>query len=219
MRLANKIILASLNNDKLFEFRDLLKAHAAAVGDIDLVSAEAVLRNPEKLGMVENHNTYLENATAKARLCNHGSHYPSLSDDSGLEVAALQGKPGVRSHRYAKIPAGQISSRMNQDKANIDQLLTEMKGKSDRSAKFVCALSLVIEGILVHATGTLEGTIAESPKGENGFGYDSVFVPSGSSKTLAEMTMSEKNGISHRKLALDRLILEIRARGIVFAKP
>lgn len=219
MRLANKIVLASLNPDKLFEFRDLLKAHAAAIGDVELVSAEALLRNPDKLGMVETHGTYLENATAKARLCNHGTHYPSLADDSGLEVAALNGGPGVRSHRYAKIPAGQISSRMNQDRANNDQLLSELKGKSDRSAKFVCSLSLVIEGILIHATGTLEGTIADAPRGENGFGYDCLFIPSGSSKTLAEMSMTEKNGISHRKTALDRLILEVRARGIVFAKP
>lgn len=218
MRLANKIVLASMNPDKFNEFKSLLKSYPEHP-EVELVPAEFVIRNAEKIGLVENYNSYLENGIAKARLANHGSHYPALADDSGLEVAALTGKPGVRSHRYAKLPAGTIGSRVNQDKANIELLLTELKGKSDRSAKFVCTVALVIEGILIHATGVLEGTIAEAPKGENGFGYDPVFVPAGSSKTFAEMTTEEKNGISHRRKALDQLMLQVKARGIVFAKP
>ncbi len=218
MRLANKIVLASMNPDKFNEFTSLLKGYSEQP-DIELVPAEFVVRNAQKIGMVETFNTYLENASAKARLVNHASHYPALADDSGIEIAALGGKPGVRSHRFAKLPAGTLSSRVNQDKANNDLLLSELKGKSDRGAKFVCCVTLVIEGILINATGTLEGTIAEAPRGTNGFGYDPLFIPSGSTKTFAEMNDSEKNAVSHRRKAMDSLMLQVQARGIVFAKP
>ena len=80
-------------------------------------------------------------------------------------------------------------------------------------------LALLVEGILVHATGTLEGTIAEGPRGSNGFGYDPVFIPKGSQKTLAEMSENEKNSISHRARAVQELVTQLKARGIVLAKP
>src|SRR4051812_38179242 len=97
MRLSNKLVLATLNRDKYEEFKTLFSAYP----DLELVMADQYLRNPEKLALVETYDTYLENALAKARLANQGSHYPTLADDSGLEVEALGGKPGARSHRYA----------------------------------------------------------------------------------------------------------------------
>lgn len=210
MRLSNKIVLATLNRGKFDEFRALLGAYP----EIELATAEAFLRNPEGLQFAERHNTYLENSIAKARLMNQACHYPSLADDSGLEVEHLGGKPGVRSHRYAT-----PKPKMTQDEANIELLLSEMKSAQIRSARFVCTLALAIEGVLLHSTGILEGTITESPRGHNGFGYDPVFIPKGGTKTLAEMTESEKNVISHRAKALHELMSQVKSHGIVFAKP
>lgn len=213
MRIAHQIVFASMNVDKYREMKALLSRFP----DVDLVPPEGLLRNPEKIGLVENHATYLENAAAKARLVNQGCHYPALADDSGLEIAALGGKPGVHSHRYAKL-AG-YPSRIDQDQANIQLALSETKGRSNREARFVTSLALVIEGILVHATGTLEGSLAEAPRGKNGFGYDSIFVPKGETRTLAEMTETEKNALSHRARALDDLFAQLQSRGVTFARP
>ncbi len=210
MRLSNRILLATLNRNKFEEFQTLLSTYP----DIQLIPAEQLIRNPERLAFVERHDTYLENTIAKARLANQASHYPSLADDSGLEVDALQGKPGVRSHRYAP-PKPKVS----QDQANIELLLSEMKSAQTRSARFVCTLALVIEGVLLHATGTLAGTISESPRGEQGFGYDSVFIPHGETRTLAEMTATEKAALSHRAIALHNLMAQVKSHGLVFAKP
>jgi XTP/dITP diphosphohydrolase len=172
------------------------------------------VRNASRMGQAETHKTYMENAVAKARLINLGAHYPALGDDSGLEVLALEGRPGVRSHRYAIPRAG-----VPQDQANVELLLSELKGKGQRDARFVCSLALVIEGILVQGTGVLEGTIAETPRGTTGFGYDPVFIPKGSSQTLAEMGDAAKNKISHRAQALEALMRELTAKGITLAKP
>jgi XTP/dITP diphosphohydrolase len=210
MRLSNRVVLASLNRSKFDEFRSLLSAYP----DIELVPAERIIRNAGGLQFAETHDTYLENAIAKARLCNNASHYPSLGDDSGLEVLALEGKPGVRSHRYAPPRAG-----VAQHQANNELLLKELQGKSTRDARFVCTLALLIEGIMLTATGTVDGTLLEAPRGAQGFGYDPLFVPKGASKTFAEMTDAEKNAISHRAKALHELMAQVKAHGIVFAKP
>lgn len=209
MRLVNKLVLASTNREKLEEFQALFSAYPG----IEIISADQVVRNPRGLAFAEQHETYLENALAKARLINHGSHYPALADDSGLEVDALGGKPGVRSYRYATPKAG-----IPQDQANIELLLKELHGKPS-TARFVCTLVLIMEGIVVHATGTLEGAIVTELRGSNGFGYDPVFVPTGATKTLAEMTSLEKNAISHRAQALQKLMAQVKSHGLVFAKP
>jgi XTP/dITP diphosphohydrolase len=210
MRLVNQIVLASTNREKFEEFRSLFSSYPG----IELLRAEQILRNASKLGFVERYDTYLENAMAKARLANQGTHYPTLADDSGIEVEALDGRPGVRSHRYAIPKAG-----MSQDQANVDLLLSEMKNTPVRNARFVCTLALVIEGISVTATGILEGTLTNEPRGTNGFGYDPIFIPKGSAKTFAEMTNGEKNTISHRAKALHELIAQVKSHGIVIAKP
>jgi XTP/dITP diphosphohydrolase len=209
MRLVKQVLLATENRGKYEEFKTLFSQYP----EVDLQMANKILRNTEGLQFVERYDTYLENALAKARFVNQGAHYPSLADDSGLEVEALAGKPGVRSHRYASPKAG-----LTQDEANTQLMLKELAGKS-RTAKFTCTLAFLVEGILMHATGTLEGTIAEAPRGTHGFGYDPIFIPKGSSKTLAEMTQAEKNAISHRAVALRLLMDQVRQNGIVIAKP
>ncbi len=210
MRLSNKLLLASSNLDKYTEFKTLLHEYP----HIELHPANEFVRNLDGLKHAEKYETYLDNAVAKARLINHASHYPTLADDSGLEVEVLGGKPGVKSHRYATPRAG-----LTQNQANIELLLKELQGKDNRSAKFVCTLALVIEGILIHATGVLEGKIISSARGLNGFGYDPVFIPQNSEKTLAEMSAAEKNSISHRAKAVQELMVKVKAHGVTFAKP
>jgi XTP/dITP diphosphohydrolase len=210
MRLSNQIVLATQNRDKIEELRALFNPYP----EMNLIPLDRVLRNPEGLQKCEQHTTYLENAVAKARLINLGCHYPTLADDSGLSVVALRGKPGVRSRRYAPVQANQ-----SQDEANIELLLSELKGQENRSASFHCTLALVIEGLLVHATGILEGTLCETRRGTHGFGYDSIFIPLGKTKTLAEMSDIEKNQISHRAKAVHSLMTQVKSHGLVFAKP
>lgn len=210
MRVANKILLASTNLDKYFEFQNLFKPYSG----IEIIPAQEIIRNADKIQFVETYSTYLENAAAKARIANQCSHYPSLADDSGLEVAALDGRPGVKSRRFAPPRAG-----ISQDRANVEYLLSQLEKAPTRSAQFVCSLALVIEGVLLHATGVLKGTICDKPRGTNGFGYDPIFIPEGSNKTLAEMTSSEKNALSHRAKAVQELMVQVKNHGIVFAKP
>jgi len=217
MRLVQKVVFASLNKNKFEEFQGLFSQFP----EIELVPAESVLRNPEKLAFVETYETYTGNALAKARHANLGSHYPSIGDDTGLEVDALSGKPGVHSHRYAQAPQGTQFSREEQSRANIELLLSEIAKNraAPPTARFVTALSLVIEGISLTGTGVLEGTIVDQPRGKNGFGYDPIFVPKGLTQTLAELSLTEKNRLSHRSNAVVNLMDQVKARGIVFAKP
>lgn len=213
MRVASKIVLASTNLHKLQELRQLIEIES----ELELVGPQAFIRNSDKIGLVETHSDYLGNAIAKARLVNQGCHYPSLGDDSGLEVLALEGKPGVYSARFAKLSG--YPSQQDQDRANIELLLSKLVGASNRRARFVCTLALVIEGLCVTAEGVLEGRITENARGGAGFGYDPIFIPEGMNKTLAELTMEEKNRISHRALAVQNLFKKLRAHGIDFARP
>lgn len=213
MRSTNTLVFASNNSHKLLEMRALLSKFSS----LQLKPASSFLRNAGKIGKVEIYNTYLENAAAKARLVNHGCHYPTLSDDSGLEVEALNGQPGVFSQRYASLEGS--PSQNDQDQANIQKLLKSLTSTDSRKARFVCTLSLIVEGVLLSATGELEGTIALEPKGTQGFGYDSIFIPQGETRTLAEMTETEKNNISHRAIALKKLFQKIEEHGIQIAKP
>jgi XTP/dITP diphosphohydrolase len=210
MRSAHTLVLASTNRHKFEEMSFLFKRYP----EISLDPVNEYIRNSEKLGMVETSDQYSENAIAKARTANHGCHYPCIADDSGIEVEALNGRPGVRSHRYAIPKKGET-----QDQANNDKLLSELKGQSNRNARFVCHLALVMEGTLVHAVGILEGTIADSPRGPGGFGYDPLFIPKGHTQTLAELGPEQKNKISHRALAVAQMMEEIKRQEIVLAKP
>ncbi len=211
MRLSNKILLASLNRGKFNEFQALF---AQRIPEVELLPAELFIRNAERLALAEKGETYFENAASKARLANLAAHYPALADDSGIEVLALEGRPGVRSHRYAA-----PQPHLSQDQANVEKMLQEMQGKPQREARYVCELALIIEGILIHATGTLEGVLATEPRGKGGFGYDPIFIPRGKTQSFAELPAETKNSISHRALAVEDLLNQIRSRGITFARP
>ncbi len=212
MRNSNILVVASTNRHKFEEFQLLFSRYP----DIQIAPAQEFLRNAEKLGLVETSEHYKENAIAKARACNHGCHYPSIADDSGIEVDALNGRPGVRSHRYSTPKLGET-----QDQANIKKLLEELKGvpAEKRTARFVCHLALVMEGKTLHVVGTLDGTIAMEPSGIQGFGYDPIFIPQGQSKTLAEIGNEMKNKISHRAIAVMNLMDEIKSQELILAKP
>lgn len=210
MRNSSALVLASTNRHKFEEFSELLKNYP----EIELVPVHEKIRNADKLGMVENSDQYSENAISKARLANHGCHLPCLADDTGIEVEALGGRPGVRSHRYALPKLGET-----QDQANVLKMLNELKGQATRSARFVCHLALVMEGTLIHVAAGLEGLIASEPRGNLGFGYDSIFIPTGYEQTLAELGPEVKNKLSHRALAMSAMIEEIKKREIILAKP
>lgn len=212
MRSAKIIVLASTNRNKFEEFEALFKRYP----ELRLAPIQDYIRNSGKLGLVETSDQYLENALAKARTCNHGCHYPSLADDSGLEVMALEGRPGVRSNRYSIPKFGQT-----QDQANNLKLLDELKSvpKAQRTARFICHLALVMEGTMFHSVGVMEGSIAFEPEGVEGFGYDPIFIPKDHTKTLAQLSPAEKNRISHRALAVDQLMKELLMKEIVISKP
>jgi XTP/dITP diphosphohydrolase len=148
----------------------------------------------------ENGDTFLANALLKANSASECTGLCSVADDSGLVVDALQGRPGVYSARFAGIDAS--------DQANVGLLLTELEGVRVRSASFHCVIVLArTDGATKHFVGRVDGVIAESPRGANGFGYDPVFVPSsGDGRCFAEMTEAEKSQISHRGIATRALV-------------
>ncbi|MCY3861163.1 MAG: RdgB/HAM1 family non-canonical purine NTP pyrophosphatase [bacterium] len=180
-RAQRQLVAATANPHKLSEI-------AAILG-----SAVELLPRPPDLGaVIEDGDTLEANAQLKARaVCAHTGQ-AAVADDTGLEVAALGGAPGVRSARYA----GELAD----DADNRTRLLAEMQGEADRSARFrTVAVVTFPDGSELVAEGVISGTIAESSRGDQGFGYDPVFVPEeGDGRTFAEMTADEKNAISHR---------------------
>ena len=151
----------------------------------------------------ETGETYLENSLLKARSISEHTGLPVLSDDSGLEVLALDGSPGHRSARFA----GPGST----DKENLELLLDRLEGVGDRRARFVTVATLFVSSEERYVSrGDLKGKIIKEPRGESGFGYDPVFVPEGYRKTLAELGEEEKNKISHRRKALEKMKSELR---------
>jgi XTP/dITP diphosphohydrolase len=188
--LPRTLLIATQNQGKLRELEEMLS-------DLPyrLISLSEY---PEIKAITEIGNTFTENACMKAQGYAQQTRLLTLADDSGLEVHALGGAPGVRSARYA----GEGAS----DEARATKLLGEMtafKG-AHRRARFVCVIALSdAAGSIVHtATGVCEGQIAEKPSGTGGFGYDPVFLPNGYEKTFAELSASTKNQISHRASAL-----------------
>ncbi|MGC4103051.1 RdgB/HAM1 family non-canonical purine NTP pyrophosphatase [Ferruginibacter sp.] len=146
----------------------------------------------------EPHDTLEANATEKSSVIHKLTGKNCFSEDTGLEVAALNGAPGVKSARYA----GESRSF----DANIDKLLKEMEQNSSREARFRTIISLILNNKEFIFEGICPGTITMERKGSNGFGYDPVFIPDGSTRTFAEMTMEEKSVFSHRKKAMEKLI-------------
>jgi XTP/dITP diphosphohydrolase len=196
-----RLVLASGNPGKLAEIRAILAPLALEVVAQDSLGiAEAE----------EPHDTFLENALAKARHASLASGLPSLADDSGLCVPALAGAPGVHSAYYA----GRDGDRELRDARNNAKLLAALAGAASRAAFYACVMVLVRHGgdpLPLVAEGTWHGEIGEAPKGANGFGYDPLFVPAGGTSTAAELDPQAKNRMSHRGIALARLLDRLRA--------
>jgi XTP/dITP diphosphohydrolase len=186
-----KLVLASRNRHKLIELRMFLRDLP-----VELVSVDDVAPG---LPLIEDGSTFIENALKKARTVFAHTSLTALADDSGLEVFFLNGRPGVISARYAGEGAG--------DTANNEKLLREMRGVAARRrrAQFRAVLALVGKGYEEIAVGTCPGTLTESPRGTNGFGYDPIFRPDGFDRTYAELTQDEKNRISHRSRAFSAM--------------
>jgi XTP/dITP diphosphohydrolase len=145
----------------------------------------------------ETGDSFTENATLKSTYVYENFGLDCFSDDSGLEVEALNNAPGIFSARYSGIKDDQI---------NLELLLKNMEGQTNRKARFRTIISLIQNGKNHLFEGTIEGTIRTSPSGNKGFGYDPIFQPNGYEITFAEMEMTEKNNISHRALAMQQLI-------------
>mgnify|MGYP000340731061 FL=1 len=187
MKQKQRLYLATQNQHKIEEIKDLLG---------DLFDIHTVFELGVSVEIPETGNTLQENSMQKAAYIAEHFQVTCLSDDSGLEVNALGGRPGVYSARYAGEP--------KDDAANVQKLLGELEGVSDRSARFVTVLTFHHQGQYDCFEGEIQGQIASSPRGEHGFGYDPVFVPVGFDRTFAEMTMEEKNQMAHRARAMQK---------------
>ena len=197
----DKLVLASNNPGKLREFAALFAPFAIEV------LPQSAFGIPEA---EEPHDTFLENALAKARHAATLSGLPALADDSGLCVPALGGAPGVHSAYYA----GREGEREARDARNNAKLLAALEGCGDRRAHYYCVLVLLRSAAdpqPLIAEGEWHGEILAAPRGAGGFGYDPLFLVPGTGRSSAELTAAEKNAISHRALAFARLAERLRA--------
>lgn len=183
-----KLVFATNNKNKLKEVRDILGEN------IDILSLNDISCHVD---IPETENTIERNSLQKAKYIYDNYHLDCFADDTGLEVEALNGEPGVFSARYAGIE--------HDSKANIRKLLANMKDKQNRNAQFRTAICLIIDGKNHLFEGIIKGKIIRTEKGTGGFGYDSVFVPDGYDKTFAELGEEIKNKISHRAKAIKLL--------------
>lgn len=192
-----KIVLATRNQGKIQEMRVLLSELP-----VELISAADLTTAPE---VAEEAASLEQNAAMKARTLHGYTELPSLADDTGLEVRALDGRPGVRSARYA----GELAD----DAANRKRLLRELADVSNRRARFRTVIAFVEkQGVLHFFEGICPGTITHEERGSGGFGYDSIFVPEGLEQTFAELPLHEKNAVSHRGRALSEFAAYLRER-------
>lgn len=190
------LIFATNNRNKVQEVE-------ALVGDLyNILSLEEA---GIKIDIPEPHPTLQKNAAEKSATIHRLTGEDCFSEDTGLEVNALRGEPGVHSARYA----GEGSSA----KENIEKLLRLLADNTNRKARFRTVISLVMDGQEHQFEGTCEGTIIAEPRGQEGFGYDPVFIPDGSEKTFAEMSLEEKNSFSHRKKAVAQLLAFLSLHG------
>jgi XTP/dITP diphosphohydrolase len=185
-----KLILASNNKGKIKEVKAIL-----APKNVDITSMAEIGFDED---IEESGVTLHENAFLKASAIYEKYGIPVLSDDSGLFIDALQGKPGVHSARYA--------GEHKNDKDNIAKVLSDMESHSNRSAHFACVMCLIIDGTPIYFEGKVHGTIAFECSGDGGFGYDPIFIPQGESKSFGELDAEYKNTFSHRARALDLLL-------------
>lgn len=183
------LIFATNNQNKIDEVRSLLHKHFKII---------TLIESGIDMDIPEPYDTLEANASEKSKVIFNITNKNCFSEDTGLEVAALHGEPGVKSARYAG------DNRSFDD--NIEKLLLNLNATTNKAARFRTVISLILDGDEYLFEGICSGKIINDRKGDNGFGYDPVFVPDGSDKTFAEMTMSEKNSFSHRKKAMAKLI-------------
>ena len=184
-----KFVFATRNKNKVAEIQLLIPNPIRVLSLHDVHCMEDI---------PETHPTIEGNASLKAFYVYEKYHHNCFADDTGLEIEALDGKPGVRSARYA--------GEDNDAEKNIEKVLHEMRDKENRNARFKTIVSLVIDGVEVQFEGTVNGTILPERRGSKGFGYDPIFIPEGHQRTFAEMEIEEKNKISHRALAVNKLV-------------
>lgn len=188
MKVNKEFVLATNNAHKAQELEQMLHGLVVLKTLKDVGFTEDI---------IEDADTFAGNALIKARTVYEATENNTIADDSGLVVETLNGAPGIYSARYAGVGAT--------DGDNVKKLLTEMEGKANRKAYFVCVIALVINGLEYVFEGRVYGTIAEEIKGAAGFGYDPVFIPEGHTRSFAEFASEEKNTISHRSEAVKKL--------------
>lgn len=184
-----QLVFATHNLNKLKEVQDLIPKHIKLLSLADIGCFEDI---PETQTTIEG------NAIQKAKYIKTHYGYDCFADDTGLEVSVLNGEPGVYSARYA------VKQRNSID--NMNKLLKKLENKPNRNAQFKTVIALHFNNKLEVFIGICEGEIATSKQGENGFGYDPIFQPLGYIQTFAEMTLEEKNRLSHRGKAINKLI-------------
>jgi len=190
-----RLIFATNNQHKVEEIQSAIGDHLEV---ISLRQAGIDIDIPEP------HDTLEANASEKSATIHKLTGQHCFSEDTGLEVPALNGEPGVRSARYA-----------GEDKAfekNVEKLLHKLEGSPDRRARFRTVISLILDGREHLFEGICEGRILTAPTGNKGFGYDPVFAPDGAERSFAEMTLEEKNRYSHRRQAADKLVEFLRKK-------
>ncbi len=190
MQFQTTLFLASANPHKIEELEQILKSLG--------INLKTTRDFPEREDVEEDQLTLEGNALKKARFWNQETGLPSLADDTGLEVDALNGAPGVWSARYA---GEGVTYRQN-----VEKLLKEMEGEANREAQFRTVIAFVDGELEKLFEGICKGEIIHEPRGSKGFGYDPIFAPKGFDKTFAELSPKEKNLISHRGLALQEFI-------------
>jgi XTP/dITP diphosphohydrolase len=196
------VILASSNAAKLTELTALL----LPLGFDLTPQQELGIKSPPESG-----TTFQENALLKARHAAGQRALPAIADDSGIEVDALSGAPGVRSARYA----GEAAA----DRDNVEKMLAALAAvpPAARTARYRCVIAFVRDAndvAPIIGSGSWQGRIAQAPRGAGGFGYDPIFIPAGQERTAAELSAGEKNRVSHRALALSELVAQLRTASI-----
>jgi len=184
-----KLVFATNNSNKIKEVSNLIS------NQIEIISLKDIGCNED---IIESKNTIIDNAILKANYIKNNYGYNCFADDTGLEVDFLNGRPGVYSKRFA----GENST----DELNMTKLLECMKECNNRNARFRTVIALNINNQVITFTGVCEGEILKQRRGNNGFGYDPIFLPKGCNNSFGEMSIIEKNKIAHRSIAVKKLI-------------
>ncbi|MEI0611477.1 RdgB/HAM1 family non-canonical purine NTP pyrophosphatase [Brachyspira pilosicoli] len=184
----NKLVIATANKHKLIEIKNIFKD-----------SAKEILPMPSDIReIIEDGNSFIENSLIKAKAVYNHTKLPSLADDSGICINALNGEPGIYSARYGGENLGY--------KEKMQMILDKLKNTNDRTAYFITSAVCVLDdNYYIALEGRVDGIIVESPKGFDGFGYDPIFKPNGYDMTYAEMTLEQKNSMSHRAIAMNKM--------------